>query len=180
MTKYEDIFDIAADNHGLITSAQAREAGITNNELVQYAKRGRVTKVGHGLYQLTQWVPEQNDAYAWAVMSVGPDAVLYGESVIAMLGLALINPTRMFVATPRRTRRKLPDSIKVEWVRSIRPTATYNGIPCQSEHDAILACKGKIPPDRLEAAARTAHEQGLISKQQYHALRKELRSDNGH
>ena len=35
MTKYEDIFDIAADNHGLITSAQAREAGITNNELVQ-------------------------------------------------------------------------------------------------------------------------------------------------
>ena len=82
MTKYEDIFDIAADNHGLITSAQAREAGITNNELVQYAKRGRVTKVGHGLYQLTQWIPEQNDAYAWAVMSVGPDAVLYGESVI--------------------------------------------------------------------------------------------------
>lgn len=100
MTKYEDIFDIAADNHGLITSAQAREAGITNNELVQYAKRGRVTKVGHGLYQLTQWVPEQNDAYAWAVMSVGPRAVLYGESVIAMLGLAPTNPTRTFVATP--------------------------------------------------------------------------------
>ena len=123
---------------------------------------------------------EPSDTYAWVIMSVGPDALLYGESVIAMLGLALINPTRMFVATPRRTRRKLPDSIKVEWVRSIRPTATYNGIPCQSEHDAILACKGKIPPDRLEAAARTAHEQGLISKQQYHALRKELRSDNGH
>lgn len=121
---------------------------------------------------------ESSDTYAWAVMSVGPDALLFGESVIAMLGLAPINPTRMFVATPRRTRRKLPDSIKVEWVRSIRPTATYNGIPCQSAHDAILACKGIIPPDRLEAAARTAHEQGLISKQQYHALRKELRSDN--
>lgn len=136
MTKYEDIFDIAADNHGLITSAQAREAGITNNELVQYAKRGRVTKVGHGLYQLTQWVPEQNDAYAWAVMSVGPSAVLYGESVIAMLNLAPTNPTRMFVATPRRTRRKLPNSIKVEWLRGIKPTATYNGIPCQSAQDA--------------------------------------------
>lgn len=61
-----------------------------------------MTKVGHGLYQLTQWIPEQNDAYAWAVMSVGPDAVLYGESVIAMLGLAPTNPTRTFVATPRR------------------------------------------------------------------------------
>ena len=180
MTKYEDIFDIAADNHGLITSAQAREAGITNNELVQYAKRGRVAKVGHGLYQLTQWVPDQNDAYAWAVMSVGPSAVLYGESVIAMLGLAPANPTRTFVATPRRTRRKLLDNIKVEWVKGIRSTAIYNGIPCQSAHNAILACKDKMLPDRLETAAQAAQEQGLISKQQYHALKRELRSVNTH
>ena len=146
MTKYEDIFDIAADNHGLITSAQAREAGITNNELVQYAKRRRVTKVGHGLYQLAQWVPEQNDAYAWAVMSVGPDAVLYGESVIAMLGLAPTNPTRTFVATPRRCRRTLPENLKVKWVDGIEPGAIYDGIPCQSAYDAILACKGKMLP----------------------------------
>ena len=51
MTKFEYIYEIAADNHGLITSAQAREAGISNNELVQYAKRGRIAKVGHGIYQ---------------------------------------------------------------------------------------------------------------------------------
>ena len=89
---------------------------------------------------------EPSDTYAWAVMSVGPGALLYGESVISMLGLAPTNPTRMFVATPRRTRRKLPDSIKVEWLRGIKPTATYNGIPCQSAQDAILSCKGKCCP----------------------------------
>lgn len=79
---------------------------------------------------------ESSDTYAWAVMSVGPDALLFGESIIAMLGLAPTNPTRMFVATPRRTRRKLPNSIKVEWLRGIKPTATYNGIPCQSAQNA--------------------------------------------
>ena len=89
---------------------------------------------------------EPSDTYAWAVMSVGPDALLYGESVNAMLGLAPINPTRMFVATPRRTRRKLPDSIRVEWLRGIKPAETYNGIPCQSAQDAILSCKGKCCP----------------------------------
>lgn len=123
---------------------------------------------------------EPSDTYAWAVMSVGPGALLYGESVISMLGLAPTNPTRMFVATPRRTRRKLPDSIKVEWLRGIKPTATYNGIPCQSAQDAILSCKGKMLPDRLEAAAQAAREQGLINKQQYHTLKKELRSENAH
>lgn len=180
MTKYEDIFEIAADNHGLITSAQAREAGVTNNELVQYAKRGRVSKVGHGLYQLTQWVPERNDAYAWAVMSVGPGAVLYGESVIAMLGLAPTNPTRMFVATPRRCRRKLPESLKVERVDGIEPGAIYDGIPCQNACDAILACKGKMLPERLLAAAGAAKNQGLINKHEHRFLKKELeRADAG-
>lgn len=180
MTKYEKIYEIAAGNHGLITSAQAREAGVSNNELIQYARRRRIAKVGHGLYRLEQWVPESGDAYAWAVMSVGPDALLYGESVIAMLGLAPTNPTRMFVATPRRTRRKLPDNIKVEWVKGIRSTAIYNGIPCQSAHNAILACKDKMLPDRLETAAQAAQEQGLVSKQQYRALKRELRSVNTH
>ena len=153
---------------------------MSNNELVQYAKRGRIAKVGHGLYQLEQWVPDPSDTYAWAVMSVGPGALLYGESVIAMLDLAPTNPIRVFVATPRCTRRKLSESIKVEWIRGIKPTAAYNGIPCQSAHDAILACKGKMLPDRLEAAARTAHERGLISRQQYRTLRKELESENVH
>ena len=100
---------------------------------------------------------EPSDTYAWAVMSVGPDAPLYGESVIAMLGLALINPTRMFVATPRRTRRKLPDNVKAEWVRSIRPTAAYNG-PLPKRARCHLRMQRQIPPDRLEAAAQTAHE----------------------
>lgn len=178
MTKYEDIFDIAADNHGLITSAQAREAGISNNELVQYARRGRVTKVGHGLYKLVQWVPEQNDAYAWAVLSVGPDAMLYGESVIAMLGLAPTNPTRTFVATSRRCRRALPGNIKVKWIDGIEPGATYDGIPCQSVYDAILACKGRMLPERLLVATEAAKRQGLVNKREYCSLKKRLEDAN--
>lgn len=174
MTKYENIFEIAADNHGLITSAQAQQVGVGNNELVQYARRGRIVKVGHGLYQLAQRVPEPNDVYAWAVMAVGHDALLYGESVVAMLGLAPTNPTRMFVATPRRTRRKLPENIEVEWVRGVEPTAVYDGIPCQSVCDAILACRGKMLPERLRAAAKAAKKQGLVSGRQYRFLKKEL------
>ena len=176
MTKYEYIFDIAADNHGLITSSQAKRAGISNNELVQYAKRGRVAKVGHGIYQLTQWVPERNDAYAWAVVSVGDEALLYGESVIAMLDLAPINPTRTFVATPRRSRRKLPGNLKVIRISGIKPTAIYDGIPCQSAYDAIRACKGKMLPERLSAAIEAAKEQGLISERQRLSLKSELKA----
>ena len=46
MTKFDDIYEIASVNFGLVTSAQAREAGVTNNELVQYARRGRSNSDG--------------------------------------------------------------------------------------------------------------------------------------
>lgn len=172
MSKFENIFEIAADNHGLISSAQAKQAGITNNEMVQYAKRGRILKVGHGLYQLAQWIPEPNDVYAWAVMSVGPDAMLYGESVIAMLGLAPTNPTRIFVATSRRSRRKLPDEISVKQINRANPAAIYDGIPCQCVYDAILASRESMLPERLLAAVGEAKKQGFISQNEYRTLKR--------
>ena len=178
MTKFDDIFEIAADNHGLITSAQARMVGVSNNELVQYARRGRITKVGHGLYQLSRWVPGKNDTYAWAVASVGPNALLYGESVIAMLELASTNPNRVYVATPIRTRKKLPDNLVVEHIDGIDPGAIYDGIPCQSVYDAIVSCEGKMLPERLMAAANEARRQGLIGKEEHRSLMERLASDD--
>ena len=77
MTKFNDIYEIASDNYGLITSAQAREVGISNKELVQYAIRGKIERVGQGVYRLVQRIPEPNDGYALAVALVGPGAFLY-------------------------------------------------------------------------------------------------------
>ena len=65
-----------------------------------------------------------------------------------MLGLEPTNPTRMFAATPRRCRRKLPESLKVERVDGIEPGAIYDGIRRLNACDAILTCKGKILPER--------------------------------
>lgn len=174
MTKFDDIYEAAADNHGLITSAQAKELGVSNNELVQYARRGRVEKVGHGLYRLVRWVPEDNDPYAWAVATVGPDAVLCGESVIAMLALAPTNPSHMFVATPRRVRKKLPAGLVVVHIEGITPTAVYDGIPCQSAAEAIRHCGATMLPERLAAAADEARRQGYINRADYQKLKEEL------
>ena len=50
------------------------------------------TEVRGGRLRGRACASEPSDTYAWAVMSVGPDALLYGESVIAMLGLAPHKP----------------------------------------------------------------------------------------
>ena len=61
MTKFDDIYEVAADNHGLVTSSEARAIGVSNNELVQYARRGSLVRVGQGVYRLARHVPTEAD-----------------------------------------------------------------------------------------------------------------------
>jgi len=164
MTYFDDIYELAVDNYGLITSAKAKRLGVSDKEMNALTKRGRLARRGHGVYKLTRYVPTQNDAYAEAVALVGTGAYLYGESVIAMLGLAPTSPARVFVATPARIRKKLPDHIVL--VKANDNVTYYEGIPSQSLTDAIAACKKTMMPERLEEATREARRQGYITEKQ--------------
>lgn len=163
MSLYDEIYEVAADRHGLITSAEAKALGGSDKELSRLASEGRLTRVGYGLYRIRHHVPEESDPYAEAVALVGPEAYLFGESVIALHQLAPTNPTRIFVATPRRVRRSLPRGIRVV-KRESDELAVYDGIPSQTVAAAIASCAGKMMGDRLAQAAREARARGLLSE----------------
>ncbi|WP_241157195.1 hypothetical protein [Adlercreutzia sp. ZJ242] len=147
---------------------------MTNNELVQYARRGKIERVGQGVYMIAQRMPEENDPYAVSVALVGSDAYLYGESVIAMHGLAPTNPARIFVATPRRIRRKLPAELRVIQRQGGDDVVVYDAIPSQKVADAIRACIGTMLPERLADAVRSARGEGLITSREEVELIKEV------
>ena len=110
MTYYDQIYEIAIDNHCLITTKQAVEVGVPGIELAKLAHRGRLENVSRGLYRLARWVPDDAYPYAEAVARMGEGSYLYGESVIALLGLAPTNPALMFVAGCSSTQSiKTPD-----------------------------------------------------------------------
>ena len=174
MSHFEDIYEIAADNYGIVTAAQAKERGIVGTELNRYVADGRIVKLGHGLYKITRYIPTAYDAYAEAVAHVGDGAYLYGDAVLAMHGLAFANPAQIKVATRRRVRKELP-----AWVRLVKPedddlVVLDEGIPAQSIPDAILSCKGTIMRERLVAAVREARRQGLLTANEYVLLRGEF------
>ena len=164
MTYFDEIYELAVDNYGIITSAEARELRIPYKEMNALTKRGRLTRRGHGVYKLARYVPTPNDAYAEAVALVGSKAYLFGESVIAMLGLAPTNPARVFVATPVRMRKKLPEHIVV--VKANDSVNQYEGIRSQDLIDAVLACKQTMMPERLVEATNEASRRGYISETQ--------------
>ena len=167
MTIYDNIYEIAADNYGIVTSAQAKRVGATDKELSRIAKDGRLTRIGYGVYRIKHWVPTEYDAFAEGVALVGPRAYLYGESVIAM-------HSRIYVATSHRVRRSLPAAVKVVKRPDCGDTTEYEGIPSQTIPAAILSCKGTMMRSRLRDAARRARELGLIRAEEETLLLEEL------
>lgn len=166
MTKIDDIYD-AVDDFGLITSAEARELGVSNTELVQLARRGKLQRVARGIYRMPVWPYQEAAPFAIAVKSAGSGAYLYGESVVALLGLAPTDPGRMWVASPGRVRRRLGEGVRV--VERQPPDARverYEGVPAQHAADAIKESAGTMGRSRALQAAEEAVRLGYMTKRE--------------
>lgn len=175
MPHFDDIYEIAADGHGIVTAAQARRSGVTTGEMARWCNDGRLIRRGHGVYKLARWVPTPYDPFAEAVALAGDGAYLRGDAVLSMHGLALVDPVAVTVATPRRVRRKLPAWIRLVPAPPDDSLTFYEGIPSQNVAGALRACKGAIMPERLIEAADEARGKGLVTKREHRTLREELR-----
>ena len=91
--KYRDlVHEIALDNHGYVTTRAAVEAGVPAVELPKLAARGGMENVAYGLYRVSTVPRSEIDQFAEALLRAGEGAYLYGESVLALLGLADVTP----------------------------------------------------------------------------------------
>lgn len=174
MSYYDDIYEHAVDNHYLVTTADATDLGIPVVELGKLSSRGRLERLGNGVYRLSRNVPSDADPYAVAVARVGRDAYLWGESVIELLGLAPTTPGRIWVATPHRVRKALPEGVVV--VRANAPILldSYDGVPGQRVVDAIRACADRIMPERLRDAMERGQELGYVTAREERELMEEM------
>ena len=155
MAKIDDIYE-AVDDFGLITSAEAAELGMSRAEMVQQEKLG-----------------QPQAPYAIAVKAAGEGAFLCGESVVALLGLAPTDPTRMRLATPRRCRRNLGPGVTLERMGGTAPVY-LEGIACQPLPAAIAAASKTMGADRAVEAASEALARGYITKEEEERIKEEV------
>ena len=169
--------ELAADRHGLVTTADAADEGVPPVELRKLAARGALERLGHGLYRVPDLPPGRGDQYAEAVQLVGRDAYLTHDAVLALHDLALGNPRRIRVGTPRRVRTRLPRFVEVIQRPDLPAVAitVYDGIRSTTVAQALLDCRGIVPPSRLAAAAVQARREGSITDKELRRLRPRLR-----
>lgn len=174
--KYRDIVrEIALDHYGYVATREAVEAGVPAVELPKLAARGGLENVAYGLYRVADAPPTEYDQYAEALLRAGRGAYLHGESVLALFGLADVNPRRIKVAIPRRARPKLPPFVELTQVKDDVRTTSYQGLTSQSVADALLECRGRIVNERLLAATNQARAEGLLNTAEWLKVKKGIR-----
>ncbi len=151
MTSYERIWDTAEDNHGVITTAQAKRLGVKPAALVSMAQNRKLIRIGQGVYKLEFHVPGPYDEYAQAVALAGETAFIRGASSLMMRGLIPFDPARFHIGVTKRMRRKLPPGYLVREVRN-PDIECIEGIPVERIASAVKDARmsGAIDLDRLK------------------------------
>ncbi|MGF3056929.1 type IV toxin-antitoxin system AbiEi family antitoxin domain-containing protein [Microbacterium sp. YY-01] len=133
LTYLERLREIALDQHGFVTTAQAFDEGIPRVELPKMAKRGRIERVSQGIYRVPQVPSTGHDNLALAVLWAGIDeACLSHDTALAAWGVSDINPNRIHLTIPHshRVRRAGGDRYVIHR-RDLEPDERtwWEGIP---------------------------------------------------
>ena len=174
MSKFDEISELAIDNYGIVTAAQAVKIGVALKDVHEWIHIGRLEKVGRGVFRLRNYPYSEYCHYAEAVALVGDGAWICGDSVLAMHNLAFVNPLRICVATTKRVRRTLPEWIEVVKKSGDADKDDFNGIPCQNLASVLIEAKGRLMLERLHQAITEARGRGLLSVPDNERIKKEF------
>ncbi len=144
-TKLERLREVALDQHGFVTTAQALEDRVSHAELSTMVARERLSRASHGVYRVPQVPETEFDEYQLAVLWAGvPEACLSHDTALAAWNISDINPDRIHITVASRPRIRRSggeryvvhyegvDLRDVSWWQGIRtvdvPTAIGQGI----------------------------------------------------
>jgi predicted transcriptional regulator of viral defense system len=178
----DELYALAEEHDGLLTSKEARARGIRDSVLVRLTQRGRLERMSRGVYRIAHYptdrLAQYREAVLWAQASHhGPERVaLSHETALVLYGISDVNPSRVHLTVPKsaRLRREHP-----QWIMIYRADLTEQEI---SQHEGMpVTTVGRSIMDVLATTHRTdivrqaitdALREGLLNSTQAGDLRK--------
>lgn len=166
------LFDIASEQGGYFTTAQARCAGFSRALLSHHTRAGRFIRVRTGLYRLHEYPSSPREDVLTAWLALGKDtAVVSHDSALDLLDLSDVVPDSVHLTVPRAKRhfRSLPGTTIHTTTRPLRPSdrTTHDAVSLTSATRTILdAAEAGTDPEQVERAVIQAVQRGLATRQQ--------------
>lgn len=162
--------DVATDQYGFITFRDLRGLGEDPARLRQWARRGGVTRVGHGIYRFDQIPTTPLDPYMLATLWPAGRGVLSHDTALELHDLCDINPGKIHISLPvsrgYRPRRRGGEHYVVHHDTLEESDMTWHeGIRIVKPAIAIRqGVEGSVPVHLLRQAIESAEKRGLASR----------------
>lgn len=173
---YESIYELAADQLGYFTAAQALEVGVGRMAVVMMERRGTVQRLSRGVYRLVQFPIDPNAQYLEAALwPATTRGVVSHESALALYEISDVNPARIHITVPKshRVRRPIPARLVIHHADlSDAETTVQHGIPVTEIVRTLLDCRSTgVGDDVLMRALVDAERDGLIGEAEARRVR---------
>src|SRR3984957_8104766 len=99
--RMEELYALAEEHDGLLSSKEARALGIQDSVLVRLAQRGRLQRMSRGVYRIAHYpadrLAQSREAVLWAQANHhGPERIaLSHETALLIYGISDLNPSRV-------------------------------------------------------------------------------------
>lgn len=170
----DELWAVALDQHGYVTSKDATGAGVDPLNLVKLGGRGTLRRVAHGVYRFSEdRIPvDEWDLYELATLWPAGRGVLSHDTALQLHEICDVNPAKIHVTVPRayRVRKTGGESYEihrvdlapeeltwVEGVRIVTPSvaiaqglATGTALHLLQQAIDSSAAKGLVPREVLD------------------------------
>ena len=168
MNIWDRLVELAAEQHGYVTTRDARDIDVDPVQLRLLAARGRLERAGRGVYRVPVLPRGEHDDLAAAVSWTLGRGVISHESALALHALADVNPSRIHLTVPRDNH---PRAAGGELYRVHRRALKANditavdAIPVTTVARTIRDClKTGTDPFQLRAAIERAEAEGTLRR----------------
>ena len=182
-TRMDELFALAEEHDGLLTSKEARAAGIQDSVLVRLAQRGRLERMTRGVYRIAHYpsdrLAQYREAVLWAKASQGPERIaLSHETALLLYGISDANPSRvnLTVPTSARLRRKCPEWVAIHRANlSLQDIGEHEGLPVTTVSRSIMDVL--LATHRIDVARQSVSDavrEGLLNSAEASRLRRSI------
>jgi predicted transcriptional regulator of viral defense system len=174
------LFEIASEQCGYFTTAQAEECGISRPLLSHHSRpHGRFIRVGHGLYRVRDYPSSPREDVIAAWLAAGREvAVVSHESALDLLDLSDVVPDAVHLTVPRGKRHRRPrPGVRIHTTtRPVRSgdIVVRDGVRVTSAERSIAdAAQAGTAPDQIVAAVAQAVDRGATTASRLLAVARE-------
>lgn len=164
---YTTLHDLALEQYGYVTAADARQLGIDVHRLIRMVTSGSVERVGWGLYRFPDIPATALDQLMEATLWPRNQGVLSHDTALDLYELSDVNPAKIHVTVPKRLRlRRRQPAVYAIHPRDLpgADITVYENLRVVTPRRAIEdGISRHLGPEVIAQAIATARRQGMIT-----------------